>query len=318
MQEPALPANEPLRLETLQALDVLDTPAEERFDRVTRMARRIFNVPISLVSLVDENRQWFKSCLGLSATETPRDISFCGHSILGEDIFVINDARQDDRFADNPLVTGPPDIRFYAGYPLKAANGCKLGTLCIIDQAPRDFPEDDVIALTDLASMVEQELAAVQLATLDELTGISNRRGFLALAQHAVAMCKRQQRPASLVFFDLDGFKQVNDHYGHAEGDQALKVFAELMRDCFRDSDIFARLAGDEFVVLLTNTGIDDAADVIERFEAGVAQYNRQSGKDYQVNFSSGIVAYDGQRHDSIEAFLQDADALMYEDKQRR
>jgi len=120
MQQPAIPDNETQRLAALHALDVLDTPPEERFDRITRIAARLMDVPICLVTLVDANRQWFKSCIGLDASETPRDISFCGHAILAPEALVIPDAAADPRFADNPLVAGEPRIRFYAGEPLAA------------------------------------------------------------------------------------------------------------------------------------------------------------------------------------------------------
>lgn len=133
MKEPDFPVNEQERLSSLRSLQILDTPSEERFDRVTRMAMRLFGVPIALVSLVDENRQWFKSCFGLDVSETERRISFCGHAILQNDTLVIEDATQDERFHDNPLVTGEAGIRFYAGHPLRNMSGHGLGTLCIID-----------------------------------------------------------------------------------------------------------------------------------------------------------------------------------------
>ena len=161
MLEPAIPTDEAKRLATLVGLNILDTPSEERFDRITRIAQRIFNVPIALVSLVDSNRQWFKSCAGLDATETPRSISFCGHAILADEAFVISDALLDSRFADNPLVTGAPKIRFYAGQPLKASNGSRLGTLCVIDRKPHQLTPSDLDALRDLAAMVEGELDAL-------------------------------------------------------------------------------------------------------------------------------------------------------------
>ena len=119
MKTPEFPPNEVARLQTLRSLDILDSPQEERFDRLTRMARRLFDVPIALVSLVDDNRQWFKSCAGLSVSETGRDISFCGHAILGEGIFIIPDAASDERFHINPLVVNEPTIRFYVGCPLR-------------------------------------------------------------------------------------------------------------------------------------------------------------------------------------------------------
>ena len=159
MKSPETPADEQQRLAALMELNILDSGVDERFDRITRLAQKTFKVPIALVSLVDTNRQWFKSRCGLDAQETPRDISFCGHTILGEETFVIENALEDERFADNPLVTGPPDIRFYAGCPLRTAGGFKLGTLCIIDDKPRGFTEDDIDLLEGFAEMVECELA---------------------------------------------------------------------------------------------------------------------------------------------------------------
>lgn len=158
MKTPPFPEDEPERLEALRGLDILDTPPEPRFDRVTRLAQQLFQVPIALVSLVDADRQWFKSQQGLGATETPRDISFCGHAILGDAIFVVPNTLEDDRFADNPLVCGVPDIRFYAGAPLHSSSGHRVGTLCIIDRQPRSFSEEGLKGLRDLADCVEAEL----------------------------------------------------------------------------------------------------------------------------------------------------------------
>jgi GAF domain-containing protein len=153
-----LPSNENERIAALHALNILDTPPEERFDRLTRIARRAFHVPIALVSMVDTSRQWFKSRGDLSVCETSRDVSFCAHAILGEDIFYIENATKDDRFSDNPAVKGEPKIRFYAGCPLRV-NNFKIGTLCLIDQKPRPFTGEDRQLLRDLAAIVEQELA---------------------------------------------------------------------------------------------------------------------------------------------------------------
>jgi|TARA_B110000967_G_scaffold30697_1_gene28960 diguanylate cyclase (GGDEF)-like protein len=318
MNMPEFPHDEVARLETLRSLDVLDTPQEERFDRLTRMAKRLFNVPIALVSLVDENRQWFKSCVGLPVSETPRDISFCGHAILGEGVFIIPDATADDRFHDNPLVIDDPNIRFYAGCPLRALNGGQMGTLCIIDDKPRDFDEHDLSALKDLAAMAEQELAALQLAVLDELTEISNRRGFITLVGHAIRMCVRQKMSASLVFFDLDKFKLINDTHGHVEGDRALVAFANILHKTLRESDLVARIGGDEFAALLLDTPKASAVDVIARLQGRVEEYNQQASHDYKIDFSFGIVDFDPLLHADVEALLADGDTLMYECKQRK
>lgn len=318
MKTPDFPIDERVRLETLRSFDILDTPAEERFDRITRVARRMFGVSIALVSLIDENRQWFKSCVGLDASETSRDISFCGHAILGDDVFVIPDALSDDRFADNPLVTGDPHIRFYAGCPLSAPNGSKLGTLCIIDQKARGFEKDDIEALRDLASLVEREIAVVEMATIDELTNVSNRRGFIPLAQQTLRLCARQGIPASLVFLDLDKFKPINDTFGHEEGDRALTGFARMMKRTYRDSDLLARLGGDEFVVLLTSAPKQLAGEIVSRFSHSLETYNREVKRGYDIAFSHGIAEFDNKKHDTIEGLLAEGDALMYEAKKKR
>lgn len=315
MKKPDIPENEEARLKTLRSLNILDTLPEERFDRLTRMAKRLFGVPIALVSLVDKDRQWFKSAEGLDASETPRDISFCGHAILGSEVFIIPDASKDERFADNPLVLDKPDIRFYAGCPLKAEDGSKLGTLCVIDQEPRNISEDDREILQDLASMVEREIAAVQLATLDELTQISNRRGFMMLAHHSLNLSVRQQLPTSLVFIDLNKLKPVNDKFGHAEGDAALIAFAQQMKSVFRDSDLFARLGGDEFVVLLSNASEELTGRVMARLQQSLNKYNEEANRGYDISFSFGAVEFDPDKHPSLEELLAEGDSLMYAHK---
>ena len=173
MQPPVIPEYESLRQQALDELDLLDTHTEERFDRLTGLAARIFDVPIALVSLVDRDRQWFKSKQGLDACETAREISFCGHAILNDEIFYIPDAAADPRFADNPLVSGPPHIRTYAGAPLKLRNGYRVGTLCIISDTPRTFGPDELGQLRDLADIAQSELELMSL--VDALQTIAEK-----------------------------------------------------------------------------------------------------------------------------------------------
>lgn len=315
MITPLLPVDEKARLETLQLLHILDTQPEERFDRITRMAKRMFDVPIAVVSLVDAHRQWFKSCVGLAVTETDRDISFCGHAILGNEVLVVEDTLKDERFFDNPLVTDEPYIRFYAGCPLRAPNGSKLGTLCIIDNKSRQFDIEDISALSDLSATVEREMSSLQMATMDELTNISNRRGFMMLAGYSLHFVARHKIPLSLIFFDLDKFKEINDNYGHGEGDAALVDFANLMKATCRESDILARLGGDEFVVLLTNTPMCFAEVFIKRFQASLDHLNQTTKRDYTIAFSHGIVLFDSERHRSVEQLLEEGDILMFKEK---
>jgi PAS domain S-box-containing protein len=161
VEPPPVPDDERRRVQALHALRILDTPQEERFDRITRMAARVLGVPIALVSLVDADRQWFKSCIGLDESETPRRVSICAHAIVQDDLFVIADTHADPRFADNPLVVGAPRIRSYAGAPLHAPDGHVVGTLCVIDRVPRAFDGDDLAMLRALASWAELELGAI-------------------------------------------------------------------------------------------------------------------------------------------------------------
>ncbi len=166
MLKAPIPDHEEARLAELHGLAILDTPPEERFDRITRIASRLFGVPVALISLVDANRQWFKSCQGLAVCETPRGISFCGHAILHDEPLIIPDAQEDPRFYDNPLVTGPPHVRFYAGQPLHGPHGQRVGTLCIIDHHPRQLSSDELEALVGLADWAETELNAARLSTM--------------------------------------------------------------------------------------------------------------------------------------------------------
>lgn len=166
MIEPPFPPDEAARQLSLQRLALLDTPSEERFDRLTRLARRTFGVPVALVSLVDGDRQWFKACEGLGVRETPRAISFCGHAILAAGPLVVPDASVDPRFGDNPLVVGEPGIRFYAGAPIHSPDGHAVGTLCLIDFTPRAIAPEDLSLLEDLAALVTRELAGAEMAAV--------------------------------------------------------------------------------------------------------------------------------------------------------
>ena len=166
-----IPADEGTRLNALRGLCILDTGPDERFDSYTRIASSLFDVPIALVSLVDSDRQWFKSRQGLEVTETPREMAFCAHAILHDSVFVVNDAIQDPRFADNPLVTGEPHVRFYAGVPLKLADGNRVGTLCLIDHRPREIDAAKLVLLRDLGKMLQNEFAKTADMVCEDQTG---------------------------------------------------------------------------------------------------------------------------------------------------
>jgi len=319
LNQAAKPHNEAARLDVLNSLNLIDAAPEERFDRVTRLAKRLFNVPVAKVTLVASDTIFTMSCAGAEAdagSHIPRELSFCSLAILSDDILVVPDAQLDPRFSGSPLVTGEPHVRFYAGCPLTVPDGCKLGTLCLIDTVPRTLTDEDIKLLRDLAAMVEHEMAAVQMATIDELTKLLNRRGFEVLGQQAIHVCIRLNKPASLLFFDLNHFKAINDNHGHAEGDHALQTFAETLGMVFRSSDLIGRLGGDEFVAMLINSSEAETIAAVERLRGVVAARNAADQRGYDICFSVGQIDFDARRHQTVAALLAEGDAEMYRNKQ--
>lgn len=316
MVEYPMPQDEPRRLAAVGATGLVGTPSEERIDRFTRLAQRMFDMPIALVNLVDSDKVWVKSCMGMEAYEVPREIAFCSHAIMGDEVMVVMDAAKDERFAKNPLVTGEKHVRFYAGCPIHAPDGSRIGTLCLIDFQPRIFTPQDEELLRDLAETVQAELIAVRLATTDELTGLANRRGIQDVGSNALALCRRFKKHAVLLFIDLDDFKRVNDMYGHEEGDRALREFADLLWDVFRQSDVVARVGGDEFCVLASGDSAEACRTPLIRFRKRIAERNARSDLRYLLHYSEGWTAYDPRIHHSIQDLIRDADHRMYAQKQ--
>lgn len=308
MKAPVKPINEGARLDTLKSLNILDTPPEDRFDRYTRIAAALFDVPIALVSLVDNHRQWFKSSCGLTVDETPRSISVCGHVILQNEVFVVEDLSKDERFFDNPLVAEDPKLRFYAGVPLQPLSGYKLGSFCILDYKPREFTEKNQKDLADLASMVSDEL----IIYVDELTGLTNRRGFNMVAQHVFTATHRSGGVVSVVMIDIDHFKFINDKLGHQAGDEALRVFSKCMAHVFRESDVVSRLGGDEFCVLLSNATKTDAEASLDRLRDMLAEENANPLNEFTLSFSAGVVESGKFGAPVIEKLVGEADRLLY------
>ncbi|MGI4838349.1 MAG: diguanylate cyclase domain-containing protein [Janthinobacterium lividum] len=225
------PTNEEARLRLLRSLGVLDTPPEEDFDRITRVCAELLQVPITLVSLVDENRQWFKSKIGLEVCETSRDVAFCAHALHVQDILLIKDATQDPRFSDNPLVVGSPHIRFYAGVPLRSDDGLVLGTLCAIDTRPRDLTAKALAAFKDLARVVERDLLH-RSAALDMRAAWEGDRQAKVLSEARFALVF-QQTPSGKAIVDLQGrFNAVNPKLcaitGYSEDELLKLTFAAI------------------------------------------------------------------------------------------
>lgn len=226
-----LPLDEDLRLQALKRLDILDSEPEEAFDRVARLAARAFGVPIVLVSLVDEDRQWFKSHHGLAACETPRSMSFCAHAVLSKRMLVVEDARDDERFLDNPLVLGAPFIRFYAGAPLRLADGQVIGTLCLIDTQARGFESGDAQTLAEYAQLIERELE-VRRQLIRSRTAHERDRRSLAISEARFTTVFKET-PIGNALVALDGhFLEVNPTFteitGYDEATLRKLTFAEV------------------------------------------------------------------------------------------
>jgi diguanylate cyclase (GGDEF)-like protein len=248
----------------------------------------VFSTSIALVSLVDSDRQWFKSRQGLDAPETSRDISFCGHAILDDNIMVVNDATQDERFCDNPLVCGNPDIRFYAGYPLAAPDGSRVGTLCVIDEKPREISKEQLRLLRELGRMVEEEMIKASDATTDPATGLSSRKGFLNIADHLLAMCRRCEQPATVQMIHLRNLAAIEAEHGRDESDAAAIELAHMLTANFRNSDIVARICIDIFCVFLSGTDLSGAGPAGVRLDEQLNERNRMDNLPYQLEENVG------------------------------
>lgn len=307
--EAPLPENEVERLSALYSLRVLDQGPGPHLDRITRIAQNVFDVPIALVSLVDANRQWFASRQGLEATETPRCDAFCAHAILKPETLVVNDTLADERFAENPLVTGPPDMRFYAGAPISLEGGQRIGTLCVIDRTARDFDDIQLSVLRDLADAVEREFHVAGLMLADPLTGLANRLAVEDAGARLLELARRRLDPMSLLYVDLDNLKLVNDSRGHSAGDAHLLRVAEVLRTTLRKSDVIGRIGGDEFVAILPDVGIDGAMVAADKFESALAQATADHPNLPRLEASVGVITL--EPGETFREFLTRADFEM-------
>jgi len=312
-------AAEDARLAALARYDVLDSPREEAFDRITRLVRNIFRVSMSTVTLIDGHRQWFKSRDGVVDQETSRRPAFCTFAIGQPDPLVVSDAHGDNRFRDNEFVNGAPHIRFYAGVQLCTPDGHAIGTLCAMDTQPRPFPDQDLAILRDLAATVMRELDLRLASTQDGLTGVLSRHALREHGEQVLALAIRYRNPLSCILFDLDHFKAVNDTHGHATGDRVLVQAAKACRETLRKSDILGRVGGEEFCILLPHTSRDAAVNVAEKARRRIAATTVESGGSaVPVSASFGIAELDLDAAD-LEAALDDlfrrADMAMYEAK---
>jgi diguanylate cyclase (GGDEF)-like protein len=303
---------EDLRLSALDDFDLLDTPNEEAFDRITRLIRFTFKVPVAFVSLMDAHRLWHKACIGLESGEVERQESFCRYPVASGEPLVIPDAKLDPRVADNPHVTGATGVRFYAGVPLKTGEGHVLGTVCAVDFKPRDFNGEELEVLKDIAAVVMNEMELRKLAGTDSLTGLLSRRAFKERASQAAKLATRHKHALSCIAIDIDHFKQINDTHGHAAGDQVFKTVADACKEALRTTDIIGRLGGEEFAVLLPQTSRHGALEAAEKLRRSVRAVRVQLDKlVLKVTASFGVASVEPYSGD-MDMLLAHADEAMY------
>lgn len=322
MRAPEVPHNEQERLEAVRSLNILDTAPEDNFERITRMAATIMDVPIACVTIVDSERQWFKSHYGLGVTETPRDISFCGHTINSNALFVVHDARKDERFSDNPLVTGEPNISFYIGVPLKGPEGLPVGALCAIGETPVEPSPQQKKLLEDLGQLVESELQLRRESATDALSGLLNRRQFDRLAEIEISRAKRYKHPVAVGMIDVDHFKEVNDQLGHDVGDQVISAIGKSLPSLVkRNGDISSRIGGDEFAVMLVDTDKKGAEklgkSLCDALNQSIASVLGEALKEkIDAGISVGMAVFQGEQYGvSLKDVMSVADQALYESK---
>jgi len=322
-----------LKIANIHSLDLFYTPLEERFERITRVARRALQVPVAAISLLNDDKQWFKSAAGWGISELPRDQAICKLTVEGSEFLAIRDTLEDPRVANLPIVVSAPRFRAYAGLPLIDEHGNAIGTLCVFDLKPRDFTAADRQAIIDLAAMAQRELLSDQLsnahaaltaklglarreALMDPLTHLWNRRGASVLLKGAFASADQRGTPLALALLDLDNFKRINDSHGHQTGDEVLRRIASRLLSSVRGDDAICRIGGDEFLVLMTETDATVAARVAERIRHAVTDTAIPT-RDGAVPMSLSVGFTIRQPRDTttVEALLERADQALLQSK---
>jgi diguanylate cyclase (GGDEF)-like protein len=299
------------RVSAVHHYKLLDTLPEPAFDRIKHLVKTVLSVPICTLSLINSDRQGWKSCVQLNATERSHDICFYTHVMQGQILMNIADAREDPRFSDNPLVTGAPHIRSYLGIPLSSREGYSLGALCVIDTKPRNFGPAQIEVLQDFAELVIHEMELRLMAQTDHLTGLASRRRFILEADKAIAHFVRSQVPAALLVLDVDHFKRINDTYGHRVGDVVLRSIGSQLTSLIRSTDTVGRLGGEEFGVLLPGHSLDEAEAIAERLRITIEETKIKHNPPIRMTASFGVASLT-ERSLSFDDWVACADQGLY------
>ena len=313
---------EAARTETIEGLDLASVVDEDTYDAVVRLLAKAMNAPVSLFSVVYRDKQVFKARIGLDSRETSRNVSFCAHAINQNhsDLFEVEDATLDERFADNPLVSETHLVGSYIGAVVNAPNNLPVGTICSIAPHKREFSDYDRACMRDAKQLMEAALLMKSQSIKDYLTGLYNRRSFDDHLQREWGRAYRHLVPFTLLLLDIDNFKAYNDTFGHAAGDECLRKVADAIRSvASRAGDLVARYGGEEFVAVLPESGLEPAKMLAENIRTVVEALNidNPGGAHRKVTLSIGGAVVSSKEHliRGTEAMLALADTNLYKCK---
>ncbi len=322
-----------LRIASLHTLDPFYTPLEERFERITRLARRALGVPIAAITVVEDGRQWFKSVAGLQVSELPLERSLCVEVLKDGRPVIVPDTRNDLYLMDNPLVRGKPNVRFYAGAPLRNSATKTVGTFCVMGLRPREPDANFGTILADLAGMAQRELFSLELknaqaalasklgrarrqAMFDPLTRLWNRRGATELLDASLGDAHTYDHTLGICLADIDNFKQINDQFGHQFGDEVLRRMAAGIVASVRPQDIVCRYGGEEFLVIVQDVDAKGCLGLGERICSGMRKLIIQTGGEpLPVTISVGVALRSRGETVTTEQLVARADEALYESK---
>ena len=307
-----IPADEEHRLRDLERFGLVGGNSDVHLDRLVELAQLIFAVPMAAISLVTNDRQWFLAEKGLNVRETPRGVAFCAHAILGNEVMVVPNALEDERFCSNPLVVSEPLIRFYAGAPLRSSKGHNLGTLCVIDRRPMQPTPVQIRELELLSQLVMRELDLRRERFLCPVTGLPIRQQFLRIAEQECARAREEGKQLSLLLFDIDNFRAINNRWGHHAGDQLMADLCRMGRQFLREKDFAGRLGDGEFALLLVDTPPQEALVTAEALRrAATTMPGVHSHSDLPLHISGGLTSLGPQDH-GFAPLLQRAEQALH------
>ena len=306
-----IPTDEEDRLRELDRLGVLGSNSDIHMERLVELASLTFAVPMAAISLVTSDRQWFLAQRGLAVKETPREVAFCAHAIMADRVMVVPNALEDERFRANPLVLHEPQIRFYAGAPLRGENGHNLGTLCVIDSRPMEPKPEQLRQLKLLSDLVIRELELRQQISLCPVTNLPIRQRFLRIAEHEFKKAREEQKDLSLLLFDIDNFRAINHRWGHHAGDNVLADLCKMVRQFLGEKDLAGWLGDGEFALLLVEASTESALQLAEALRHAVTTMpGVHCHSDLRLHISGGLTSL-GPHDKSFEDLLRRAEKAL-------